>query len=82
MGSPDMDTVNADFALLALEVRRSYSVHKEILWESETASEAELAAKEVEFIRKYHSMAQGEQAGLIIQHITKDDNGASTVPAS
>ncbi len=55
MGSPDMDIVNTDFALLAPEVRMSYSFYKVILWESETASEAELTAKEVEFIRKYHS---------------------------
>jgi hypothetical protein len=55
MGSPDMNLVNADFALLPAEVRRSYSVHKEILWESETASESELAAKEIEFIRMYKS---------------------------
>ncbi len=55
MGSPDMDVVNRDFARLPPEQRRSYSVHKEILWESESASEAELAAKEVEFIRKYNA---------------------------
>lgn len=55
MGSPDMDLVNADFLMLPLEIRRSYSVHKEILWESETASEAELSAKEVELIRKFRA---------------------------
>lgn len=55
MGSPDMRVVNEDFASLSPEERRSYSVHKEILWESEDATEAELAAKEVEFIRKYRS---------------------------
>ncbi|MBF8270768.1 MAG: GIY-YIG nuclease family protein [Gammaproteobacteria bacterium] len=55
MGSPDMDVVNADFANLPPEARRSYSVHKEILWESETATEAELSAKEVEFIRQFRS---------------------------
>jgi hypothetical protein len=54
-GSPSMDLVNADFAALSPEARRSYSVHKEILWESETATDAELAAKEVEFIRKFRS---------------------------
>jgi len=55
MGSPDMDVVNADFAALSGETRRSYSVHKEILWESETATEAGLCAKKVEFIRRYRS---------------------------
>jgi hypothetical protein len=55
MGSPDRRIVNADFASLPDEARRSYTVHKEILWESATASEQELAAKEVEFIRKFRS---------------------------
>ena len=55
MGSPSMDVVNADFERLSPEERRSYSVHKEILWESDTATEAELSAKELEFIRKYRS---------------------------
>lgn len=55
MGSPGIDLVNSDFATLLPEARRSYSVHKEILWESETATEAELSAKEVEFIRKLRS---------------------------
>lgn len=54
-GSPDPDVINADFEKLPPEVRRDYSVRKEILWESETASVKELAAKEVEFIRKYRS---------------------------
>jgi hypothetical protein len=40
-------------AVPSRQLHNSYSLHKEILWESETASEAELAVKEVEFIRKY-----------------------------
>jgi hypothetical protein len=50
-----MDTVNLDFQNLPEETRRNYSVNKQILWESETASESELSQKEVEFIRKYKS---------------------------
>jgi hypothetical protein len=50
-GSPDIDVVNADFANLPESVKKDYSVRKEILWESESCSESELAAKEVEFIR-------------------------------
>ena len=53
MGSPNRLLIDADFESLPEEIRRSYSLHKEILWQSETASEAELARKEVEFIRKY-----------------------------
>lgn len=54
-GSPDMTVVNADFKSLPEEVRKSYNITKEILWESADCSEAELTAKEVEFIRKYES---------------------------
>jgi hypothetical protein len=55
MGSPDPDLINADFATLSDEQRRDYTIRKQILWESETATEAELSAKEVELIRKYRS---------------------------
>ena len=55
MGSPDPGVVNADFAKLSDEQRRDYPVRKEILWESEEATEEQLAAKEVEMIRKHGS---------------------------
>jgi hypothetical protein len=55
MGSPNPDLVNADFANLSPDQRRDYTIRKEILWESETATEAELAAKEVEMIRAHRS---------------------------
>ncbi len=55
MGSPDMNLVNADFAALRESVRKDYALRKEILWESSTATEAELSAKEVEMIRLYRS---------------------------
>ena len=54
-GSPDLKLVNADFANLPDEVRRDYTVRKQILWESDTATEAELSAKEVELIREHRS---------------------------
>jgi hypothetical protein len=54
-GSPDIAVVNADFESLPEEVRKGYIIKKQILWESEDCSEAELSAKEVEFIRKYES---------------------------
>ena len=55
MGSPNPDIVNADFEKLTDEQRRDYTIRKEILWESEQASEAELSAKEVEMIHKYRA---------------------------
>ena len=54
-GTPDMNTVNADFETLPEEVRKDYTIRKEILWESPDCEESELSAKEVEFIRKYKS---------------------------
>jgi len=54
-GSPNMELINADFEELPDEIRRDYTIRKEILWESETASESELAEKEVEMIRRYRS---------------------------
>lgn len=54
-GSPDMNLVNADFQNLPEHVQKDYTVRKQILWESETATDAELSLKEVEFIRQYQS---------------------------
>jgi hypothetical protein len=54
-GNPNMDLVNEDFAQLPVEQRRDYFVRKEVLWESHTASDAELAEKEVEMIRRFQS---------------------------
>ena len=54
-GSPNMDVVNADFESLPREQQLDYSIRKQILWESEDCSDAEVNAKEVEFIRKYES---------------------------
>ena len=52
-GSPDMDLVNADFATLPKELQLDYTIRKQILWESDTATDEELSAKEVEMIRQH-----------------------------
>lgn len=54
-GSPNIDIINDDFASLPEEVRKDYSVRKEILWESEDCSEEELSKKEVHYIREFES---------------------------
>jgi hypothetical protein len=54
-GSPDIDIINSDFANLPDEVRKDYTVRKQILWESEDCPETELSRKEVEIIREYQS---------------------------
>lgn len=54
-GSPDMDIVNKDFESLSPEVRKNYTIRKEILWESPDCEESLLSAKEVEFIRLHKS---------------------------
>ena len=55
MGSPDINLVNADFKALPDDIRKDYTLRKEILWESFTATEAELSAMEVEMIRLHRS---------------------------
>jgi hypothetical protein len=55
MGSPDINLVNADFEALPENIRRDYTLRKEIMWESCSATEAELSAKEVEMIRLHRS---------------------------
>jgi hypothetical protein len=46
-GSPDRNLVTKDFTL---EQFRDFTVRRQILWESETATPSELTAKEHEFI--------------------------------
>ncbi len=48
-GSVNSKLLEADFTR---EQRRDFTIRQEILWESETASDAEVRRKEVEFIRK------------------------------
>ena len=54
-GTPQMEIVNADFAKLPKEKQLDYTIRKQILWESETATESELSLKEIEFIRQHQS---------------------------
>jgi len=54
-GSPDMELINQDFENISKEKRLDYTIRKQILWESEKASEKELSIKEVEFIRENDS---------------------------
>jgi len=55
MGSPDWEIVNEDFSNLPKSVQLDFTVRKQILWQSDTATEAELSAKEIEMIHKYKS---------------------------
>ena len=54
-GSPNMDIVNADFLLLPKAQQNDYFIRKQILWESDTATEAELSAMEIKLIRENNS---------------------------
>jgi hypothetical protein len=51
-GSADIRLIERDFSR---EQRRNFTIRKEILWESETASDSEVNAKEIEFIRYLRS---------------------------
>ena len=54
-GRPDMEIVNEDFKNLPDHIRKDYTIRKQILWESDKATEAEVSTKEVLYIRKYKS---------------------------
>lgn len=54
-GSPNLELVNKDFESLTKSQRMDYKVRKQILWESESATEEELSAKEVELIKLHAS---------------------------
>jgi hypothetical protein len=51
-GSADSRLIEAEFTR---EQRRDFTIRREILWESDTASDQEVNAKEVEFIRAFRS---------------------------
>jgi len=51
-GSVDRELVARDFTL---EERRDFTIRKQILWESETATDHEVNQKEVELIRMLSS---------------------------
>jgi hypothetical protein len=51
-GSADSRLIEQDFTP---EQRRDFMIRREILWESETASNQEVNKKEVEYIRLYQS---------------------------
>lgn len=51
-GSADSRLIDRDFSR---EQQRNFSIRKEILWESETASDSDVSAKEIEFIRDLRS---------------------------
>ncbi len=46
-GSANSDVISRDFTR---EQRRDFTIRKEILWESETASDVEVNQKEIEYI--------------------------------
>jgi hypothetical protein len=51
-GSADSRLIDRDFSR---EQRRDFTIRKEILWESYTASDSEVSAREIEFIRVLRS---------------------------
>ena len=51
-GSPDNKIIEKDFTR---EQRRNFTIRKEILWESETASDHYVNRKEIELINLYKS---------------------------
>jgi hypothetical protein len=55
-GSPSKKRMEADFTR---EQRRSFTITRDILWESETATNQEVTAMEMKLIREYRSNDPG-----------------------
>ncbi|AAK79174.1 hypothetical protein BJV85_002795 [Clostridium acetobutylicum] len=51
-GSANNDLIEKDFTR---EQKRDFTIRKEILWESESATDKEVNKKEIEYIRLYES---------------------------
>ena len=51
-GSANSDLIEKDFTR---EEKKDFTIRKEIIWESETATDEEVNKKEIEFIRLYQS---------------------------
>lgn len=51
-GSANSELIESDFSR---EEQQNFTITKEILWESETASDKEVNEKEIEFINKFNS---------------------------
>ena len=51
-GSANSKLIEADFTA---EQRRNFTICREILWESETATDAEVCRTEINFIRQFNS---------------------------
>ena len=51
-GSANSKLIEKDFTR---EERKDFTIRKEILWESETATDQEVSQKEIEYIMKYQS---------------------------
>lgn len=51
-GSADSETIKKDFTR---EQRQDFTIRKQIIWESETATDEEVNAKEVDFILLFRS---------------------------
>lgn len=51
-GSADSNLIEKDFTR---DQRRNFTIRKEIIWESETASDDEVNQKEIEFIKLFRS---------------------------
>jgi hypothetical protein len=53
-GSASSSLIAKDFTM---EQRRDFTIRKQVLWESETATDSEVNQKEIEFIRNLKSNA-------------------------
>jgi len=60
-GSPDMDVINSDFKHLPEEIRKDYSVRKQILWESEDYNTPQKLDKGLRWMITCRNLEEGRQ---------------------
>jgi len=51
-GSANNELIEKDYAR---DQKRDFTIHKEIIWESETATDSEISKLEAKYIRKFES---------------------------
>ena len=75
-GSADSKLIEQDFTR---DEMGDFTIRKEILWESEAASDSEVSLKEAEFIRKLRSCITRQIQDYTASQIIKNQNGTYQV---
>ncbi len=73
-GSADSALIAADFTR---EERANFTITRDILWESDTATQRKVTQKELEFIKQYRSNRPGHRIQPMAQRVRGDEEAMS-----